>query len=77
MTREEAQLLDVDPDFSIYVELGTGEIIGADFIVCAIGVSAYLPMDIVSSVELNYSEDGGLCVDENMRTNVNDYICCW
>lgn len=56
----------------IYVELATGEVIGGDVVVCATGASPNLPFSILSKSQIKLSEDGGIFVDNNMRSNIND-----
>ena len=58
--------------FNVYVELTNGEVIGSDLIICATGVTPNVDINFISNTIIKLSGDGGICVDENMRTNVND-----
>lgn len=60
-----------DDDWNIYVELTTGEIYGCDFIVSATGVVPNTE-PFVKGSEIKVADDGGLVVDQFMRTNVKD-----
>lgn len=63
---------EVDPmeEWSIYVELTNGKIIGCDFVVSATGV---IPnSDIVGLEDIKKSEDGGLLVDWKLETSKQD-----
>ncbi len=55
--------------WNVYVELTNGNIYGADLIVSATGVKPNTKFQIIDS-ELALSDDGGIKVDENMRTNL-------
>lgn len=63
---------EVDPmeEWSIYVELTNGKVIGCDFVVSATGV---IPnSDIVGLEDIKKSEDGGLLVDWKLETSKQD-----
>ena len=72
LEKDKVEYLDIDTNFNVYVELNNGEIIGADLVICAIGATANMPMSVTSDIQLNVSADGGLRVDDNMRTNIKD-----
>ncbi|XP_071485399.1 pyridine nucleotide-disulfide oxidoreductase domain-containing protein 1-like [Diadema antillarum] len=59
------------PSWRIYIKLTNGKIYGCDFIVSATGV---LPnTTILGSIGgLKLSEDGGVAVDDHMRTSIGD-----
>lgn len=59
-------------NYNVYVELKNGEVIGSDLVVCATGVTPNVDINILTKTALNLSEDGGICVDDNMRTNIPD-----
>jgi len=60
-----------EPD-NVYVKLSNGEVIGADFIVSATGVTPNVPFKIVGKHTLDTSKDGGIKVDDQMLTNLKD-----
>lgn len=63
---------EVDPmeEWSIYVELTNGKIIGCDFVVSATGVVPN--SDIVGLEDIKKGEDGGLLVDWKLETSKQD-----
>jgi NAD(P)H-nitrite reductase large subunit len=55
----------------VYIKLTNGKIYGCDFVVSATGVSPNTS-PFVSTVNLDLADDGGIKVDDNMRTNIKD-----
>lgn len=58
-------------DWAVYVQLTTGEIYGCDLIVSATGVIP-CTQPFVSCASFDISDDGGLLVDSNMQTSIDD-----
>ncbi|KAF2077143.1 hypothetical protein CYY_001528 [Polysphondylium violaceum] len=60
----------------VYIKLSNGRIYGCDFIVSATGV---IPNSVIltkNHAEVAVSEDGGLVVDENMKTSIDRIYAC-
>ena len=58
-------------DWNVYVELTNDSIYGADFVVSATGVVPNIDIEIIRD-EIGLGADGGIKVDNNMRTNLID-----
>eukprot|EP00794_Sanderia_malayensis_P018818 gene18818-20714_t len=58
-------------DWPVYVELNNGHIYGTDLIISATGVVPNIGFHVVDS-DLILAEDGGISVDENMKTNLSN-----
>lgn len=70
LSKSEQKEVDPMEEWSIYVELTNGKIIGCDFVVSATGV---IPnSDIVGLEDIKKSEDGGLLVDWKLETSKQD-----
>nr|XP_033201061.1 pyridine nucleotide-disulfide oxidoreductase domain-containing protein 1-like isoform X1 [Bombus vancouverensis nearcticus] len=70
LSKSEGKEVDPMEEWSIYVELTNGKIIGCDFVVSATGV---IPnSDIVGLEDIKKSEDGGLLVDWKLETSKQD-----
>ena len=54
-----------------YVMLTNGKTFGTDLIVSATGVSPNIDLNIIDG-KIGLSQDGGISVDDNMRTNLQD-----
>lgn len=59
-----------DSNYPITVELDNGKRLEVDFVVSATGVTPSGNSVTVSPKNLNIAEDGGILIDENMRTNL-------
>lgn len=60
-----------DSDWDIYLELKNGKMYGCDFVVSATGVVPNTE-PFTKHVDLSTASDGGLKVDQHMRTNLSD-----
>ncbi len=56
-------------DWNAYVEFDDGKIYGTDLIISATGVKPNIDFEVIDG-ELNLADDGGIRVDDNMRTNL-------
>ena len=70
-------------DWPVYIELSNEKIYGCDLIVSATGVIPST-QPFISCAPFNVADDGGLSVDSNMQTNIEDVygagdVCtaCW
>ena len=61
-----------DKSDNIFVKLSNGDVIGADFIVSATGAVPNLPFDVVSDTPIELSEDGGIQVNDQMQSNIQN-----
>lgn len=59
----------VRPDWPIYVLLTNGNVFGCDFVVSATGVTPNA--DTIQAPQLKLSTDGGIIVDQCMRTSLD------
>eukprot|EP00118_Oscarella_pearsei_P009533 m.55317 g.55317 ORF g.55317 m.55317 type:complete len:511 (+) comp34453_c0_seq3:214-1746(+) len=60
-----------DEDWPVYVQLANGKVYGCDFVLSATGVIP-ASVELLQHFKFNISEDGGLLVDDQMRTNAPD-----
>lgn len=60
-----------EEDWPVYVELTNGTVYGCDFIVSAIGVTPNVSVFLPGN-KLTVGDDGGLLVDDKMRTSEKD-----
>ncbi|CAF1576603.1 unnamed protein product [Adineta steineri] len=64
-----------EQQWPVYVELTNGKMFGCDFIVSAIGVTPNVEM-FLKSANFTLGIDGGLLVDETMRTSIKNIFAC-
>ena len=72
LSREEILLLQQDDEekcWNIYVQLSNGKVFGCDFVISATGV---VPNGGVFRDVVDVDEDGGIVVDDHLRTSDHD-----
>ncbi|CAF0938146.1 unnamed protein product [Rotaria sp. Silwood1] len=75
LTIENLQSSEEEIQWPVYVELTNGKIFGCDFVVCAIGVTPNVEL-FLQSADFKLGADGGLLVDETMRTSIKNIFAC-
>lgn len=60
-----------DHEWNVYVQLSTGETIGADFVISATGVLPNVSVKLKGK-EFDKCPEGGIFVNENMETNIDN-----
>ncbi|CAF1171294.1 unnamed protein product [Rotaria sordida] len=71
LTIENLQSSEEEIQWPVYVELTNGKIFGCDFVVSAIGVIPNVEL-FLQSADFKLGTDGGLLVDETMRTSIKN-----
>ncbi|CAF3450868.1 unnamed protein product [Rotaria sp. Silwood1] len=75
LTIENLQSSEEEIQWPVYVELTNGKIFGCDFVVSAIGVTPNVEL-FLQSADFKLGADGGLLVDETMRTSIKNIFAC-
>lgn len=71
----DSQQQSTDPQhegWQVYVLLTNGQLFGCDLVVSATGASPNITSITASSGQLKLSDEGGVVIDNEMRTNITD-----